>query len=73
MEVRVRNNNVEKAVKILKKKLQKEGLFRELRIREFYEKPSEKKRRRNKDSKNRVRKNLEINLKRSDSYGCLCC
>ena len=52
MEVRVRNNNVEKAVKILKKKLQKEGLFRELRIREFYEKPSEKKRRRNKDSKN---------------------
>ena len=40
MEVRVRNNNVEKAVKILKKKLQKEGLFRELRIREFYEKPT---------------------------------
>ncbi|MBT6072450.1 MAG: 30S ribosomal protein S21 [Euryarchaeota archaeon] len=64
MEVRVRNNNVEKAVKILKKKLQKEGLFRELRIREFYEKPSEKKRRRNKDSKNRVAKELRDKLKK---------
>tara|TARA_B110000914_G_C15459906_1_gene445312 strand:- start:1079 stop:1279 length:201 start_codon:yes stop_codon:yes gene_type:complete len=64
MEVRVRNNNVDKAVKILKKKLQKEGLFRELRIREFYEKPSEKKRRRNKDSKNRVAKELRDKLKK---------
>ena len=64
MEVRVRNNNVEKALKILKKKLQKEGLFRELRIREFYEKPSEKKRRRNKDSKNRVAKELRDKLKK---------
>lgn len=63
MEVRVRNNNVEKAIKILKKKLQKEGLFRELRIKEFYEKPSEKKRRRDKDSKNRVAKALRDKLK----------
>ena len=37
--VTVRNNNVEKAMRVLKKKLQKDGLFKELRQREYYEKP----------------------------------
>ena len=40
--VTVRNNNVEKAMRVLKKKLQKDGLMKELRRREYYEKPSEK-------------------------------
>ena len=40
--VTVRNNNVEKAMRVLKKKLQKDGLMKELRRREYYEKPSAK-------------------------------
>ena len=41
MEVIVRNNNVEKALRILKKKIKKEGLMTELRERQHYVKPSE--------------------------------
>ena len=37
MRVEVRNNNVDKAIRILKKKLTEEGMFNELREREFYE------------------------------------
>jgi|TARA_B110000444_G_C18524612_1_gene448231 small subunit ribosomal protein S21 len=47
--VTVRNNNVEKAMRVLKKKLQKDGLFKELRQREYYEKPSEKRIRKGKE------------------------
>lgn len=42
MEVLVRDNNVEQALRYLKKKMQREGIFREMKIRRFYEKPSEK-------------------------------
>lgn len=45
MEVKVRDNQVDKALRVLKRKLQAEGIFREMRQREFYESPSEKKRR----------------------------
>lgn len=45
MRVEVRNNNVARALKVLKKKLIDEGFFRELQERRCYEKPSEKKRR----------------------------
>ena len=44
MEVIVRNNNVEKSLRILKKKIKKEGLMTELRDRQHYIKPSEKRR-----------------------------
>jgi small subunit ribosomal protein S21 len=40
----VRNDNVEGALRILKKRIQKDGLFFELKKREFYAKPSEKRR-----------------------------
>jgi len=43
MKVRVFNNNIEKAIKDLKRKLAKEGFFAELKEREFYDKPSVKK------------------------------
>ena len=49
IEVTVRNNNVEKAMRVLKKKLQKDGLMKELRRREYYEKPSEKRVRKGKE------------------------
>ena len=44
MEVIVRNNNVEKALRVLKRKIKKEGLLVELKERAYYQKPSEKKR-----------------------------
>lgn len=44
MKVEVRNNNVDKALKILKKKLQQDGFFNELREREHYTSKGEKKR-----------------------------
>ena len=43
MQVLVRDNNVDQALKALKKKLQREGVFREMKLRGHFEKPSEKK------------------------------
>ena len=62
IEVLVRDNNVEKALRVLKKKLQKDGLFRDLRLRQHYEKPSLKKQRKLKESLRRIAK--EKRLKR---------
>jgi|TARA_R110002167_G_scaffold4382_2_gene20501 small subunit ribosomal protein S21 len=45
MRVEVRNNNVDKAIQIMKKKLQQDGLFNQLREREFYESKGSKRRR----------------------------
>jgi small subunit ribosomal protein S21 len=44
MEVIVRNNNVEKGLRVMKRKMKKEGLLLELKERAYYQKPSEKKR-----------------------------
>ena len=62
IEVVVRDNNVEKALRVLKKTLQKDGLFRELRLRQHFEKPSLKKQRKLKESLRRIAK--EKRLKR---------
>ena len=43
MQVNVRDNNVEQALRALKKKLQREGVFREMKLRQHFEKPSVKK------------------------------
>ena len=43
MEVIVRDNNVDHALRTLKKKMQREGMYREMKKRRAYEKPSEKK------------------------------
>ena len=42
MQVLVRDNNVDQALKVLKKKMQREGVFREMKRRRHYEKPSER-------------------------------
>jgi len=42
MQIIVRDNNVEQALRALKKKLQREGVYREMKLRRHYEKPSEK-------------------------------
>ena len=62
IEVVVRDNNVDKALRVLKKKLQKDGLFRELRLRQHFEKPSLKRQRKLKESLRRIAK--EKRLKR---------
>ena len=56
MQVSVRDNNVDQAHKVLKKKLQREGVFREMKLRNHYEKPSEKRAREKAESVRRVRK-----------------
>ena len=56
VSVNVRDNNVEQALKIKKKKMQREGLFREMKLRRHYEKPSEKKAREEAESVRRARK-----------------
>lgn len=48
--IQVRNGNVEQAIRVLKRKVQKDGLLKELRMRESYEKPSAKKRRKHKEA-----------------------
>ena len=42
VEVNVNDNNVDQALRVLKKKMQREGIFREMKMRRHYEKPSEK-------------------------------
>ena len=42
MQVLVRDNNIDQALRVLKKKMQREGVFREMKRRRSYEKPSEK-------------------------------
>ena len=54
--VEVRNNNVEKALRVLKKKLQKDGLMKELRMRQHFEKPSLKRQRKHNENLRRVAK-----------------
>ena len=56
LHVDVRENNVDQALRVLKKKMQREGLLREMRAKEFYEKPSVKKARRAKEAIKRKRK-----------------
>jgi small subunit ribosomal protein S21 len=56
LQVLVRDNNVDQALRVLKKKMQREGLFREIRARESYEKPSEKRAREKAEGIRRARK-----------------
>jgi len=56
MQVVVRENNVDQALRALKKKLQREGVYREMKLRRFYEKPSEKKAREQAAAVRRARK-----------------
>ncbi|MBR0687602.1 30S ribosomal protein S21 [Bradyrhizobium manausense] len=56
MQVVVRDNNVEQALRVLKKKMQREGVFREMKQRRSYEKPSERKTREKSEAIRRARK-----------------
>ena len=56
MQVLVRDNNIDQALKALKKKMQREGIFREMKMRGHYEKPSEKRAREKAEAVRRARK-----------------
>jgi small subunit ribosomal protein S21 len=56
LQVFVRDNNVDQALRVLKKKMQREGVFREMKRRRFYEKPSEKTTREKAEAVRRARK-----------------
>lgn len=54
--VTVRDNNVDQALRVMKKKLQREGIFREMKERRHYEKPSERRKREKEENIRRSRK-----------------
>jgi small subunit ribosomal protein S21 len=56
VQVFVRDNNVDQALRILKRKMQREGVFKEMRRRRFYEKPSDKAAREKTEAIRRLRK-----------------
>ena len=63
VSVNVRDHNVDQALKVLKKKMQREGIFREMKLRRDFEKPSEKKKREQAESVRRWRKLQRKNRK----------
>lgn len=66
VSVNVRENNVEQALRVLKKKMQREGIFREMKMRKDFEKPSEKRKREKAEAVRRTRK---LDRKRREKDG----
>lgn len=66
MLVTVRDNNVEQALRVLKKKMQREGTFREMKMRRHYEKPSEAKVR---NAAEAIRRQRKADRKRLERLG----
>lgn len=64
LQVLVRDNDVGQALRVLKKKLQREGVFREMKRRRSYEKPSERRAREKSEAVRRTRKTLRKRLER---------
>ncbi|AIK95888.1 30S ribosomal protein S21 [Candidatus Odyssella acanthamoebae] len=64
MEVTVRENNVDQALRVLKKKMQREGIYREMKMRRHFEKPSIKKAREKAEAVRRFRKLMRKRLER---------
>ena len=62
--VTVKNGNVDRAMRTLKKKLQKEGLLKELKQRQFFEKPSAKKARKIAEGIKRYQRNIKKKMER---------
>ena len=64
VQVLVRDNNVDQALRALKKKMQREGIFREMKLRRNYEKPSERRAREQAEAVRRYRKLLRKRMER---------
>ena len=66
MHVHVRDNNVDQALRALKKKMQREGVFREMKLRRHFEKPSQRRKRERAEA---VRRHRKLLRKRMDREG----
>ena len=66
MQIIVRDNNVDQALRALKKKLQREGVYREMKLRRHYEKPSEKRAR---ERAAAIRRTRKLERKRAERDG----
>lgn len=66
IEVQVRDNNIDQALRALKKKMQREGLYRQMRMRRHYEKPSERRARERAEAIRRYRKMLKKKAERDE-------
>jgi small subunit ribosomal protein S21 len=68
LDIKVTGNDIEKALKVLKRQLQKEGLFREIKQRSFFEKPSVKDKRKRREAQKKRLKALRTRgpMKRTD-------
>ena len=64
MQVHVRENNVDQALRVLKKKLQREGVFREMKLRRAFEKPSARRKRERAEAVRRYRKFLRKRMEK---------
>lgn len=64
IEVLVRDNDVEQAIKVLKRKVARDGLLKQLKSKKAYEKPSERRKRKERESKRRIRKAMARRAKR---------
>jgi small subunit ribosomal protein S21 len=62
LEITVQGNDVDRALKLLKTRLQKDGLFREIKNRKFYEKPSVKKKRKQAEARKRKAKSTRFRV-----------
>ena len=60
IKIEVKDNNVEQALRILKRKLQRDGFFKIIKLKNTYEKPSEKKKRRKQENIKRTKKIKKI-------------
>jgi len=69
IEVKVIDGDLEKAMRVLKKKIQNDGLFKTLKQKKSYEKPSELKRRKRRESIRRIRTDAAKNAKKRSSRG----
>ena len=67
MHVHVRDNNVDQALRALKKKMQREGVFREMKLRRHFEKPSQRRKRERAEAVRRHRKLLRKRLDRGET------
>jgi len=65
LEVKVDGNDLERAMKVLKRKMQKDGVFRRLKAKRSYEKPSDCRRRKRRESERRQRINRLKSARRS--------
>jgi small subunit ribosomal protein S21 len=68
LQIIVRDNNIDQALKALKKKMQREGIFREMKLRGHYEKPSEKRARERAEA---IRRSRKLQRKRLQREGLL--